>query len=80
MGEVLTVSVKGQITLPFRIRSKLGLKAGDRIIGEYVEGGFVLKKPLDFFSLKGSLSGGKMPDNEEELLTSETGKRMLNRK
>ena len=80
MGEIMVVSTKGQITLPAKLRSKFGIKAGDRVVGEYLEDSFVIKKPKDFFSLKGSLSGGKMPDNEEDLLNRETGKYILERK
>jgi AbrB family looped-hinge helix DNA binding protein len=80
MSEIMIVSTKGQITLPARVRAQFGIKAGDRIIGEYSQGGFVIKKPLDFFSLKGSLAGGKMPDDEEDLLTPEIGKQIMERK
>jgi AbrB family looped-hinge helix DNA binding protein len=80
MSEIMIVSTKGQITLPSRVRAKLGIKAGDRIIGEYSREGFIIKKPLDFFSLKGSLAGGKMPDDEEDLLTPEIGKQIMERK
>jgi AbrB family looped-hinge helix DNA binding protein len=48
MTEIMTVSTKGQITLPSRIRASRGIKAGDRIIGEQTPEGFILKKPGDF--------------------------------
>jgi AbrB family looped-hinge helix DNA binding protein len=79
MSEIMVVSTKGQITLPYRVRAKFGIKPGDRIIGELSPGGFTIKKPLDFFSLKGSFAGGKMPDNEEEFLTAEMGKHIMER-
>jgi AbrB family looped-hinge helix DNA binding protein len=79
MGEIMTVSTKGQITLPSRVRANLKIKAGDRIIGEQTSEGFILKKPKDFFTLKGSLPGGKIPDDEEALLSPEAGKRILRR-
>ncbi|MDR3170928.1 MAG: AbrB/MazE/SpoVT family DNA-binding domain-containing protein [Treponema sp.] len=79
MSEVMVVSTKGQITLPSRVRTKFGIKAGDRIIGEYSEDGFMIKKPLDFFSLKGSLGGGKIPANEEDLLSPDVGRHILER-
>jgi len=79
MGEIMIVGAKGQITLPTRIRSQLGIKAGDRVVGENSKDGFVLKKPLDFFSLKSSLSGGRIPDNEEDLLSEEFGRQMTER-
>jgi hypothetical protein len=34
---------------------------------------------LDIFSLKGFLSGVHIPDDEEELLTPEIGRRMMER-
>jgi AbrB family looped-hinge helix DNA binding protein len=80
MSEVMVVSTKGQITLPAKVRAQFGIKTGDRIVGEYSKDGFVIRKPLDFSSLRGSLSGGKMPDDEENLLTPEAGKRMIDRK
>jgi AbrB family looped-hinge helix DNA binding protein len=80
MSEIMTVSAKGQITLPARVRSQFGIKAGDRIIGEYSGDRFIIKKPLDFFSLKGSLAGGEMPADEEELLNPEMGKQIMERK
>jgi AbrB family looped-hinge helix DNA binding protein len=80
MSEIMVVSTKGQITLPSRVRTQFGIKSGDRIIGEYAKGGFIIRKPLDFFSLQGSLSGGKMPDNEEALLTADIAKRIIDRR
>ncbi|AEF80976.1 AbrB/MazE/SpoVT family DNA-binding domain-containing protein [Leadbettera azotonutricia] len=80
MSEVMVVSTKGQITLPARVRTQFGIKSGDRIVGEYLNDGFVIRKPRDFSSLQGSLSGGKMPDDEEDLLTREAGKRMIERR
>ena len=71
MSEMMTVSTKGQITIPASVREKYGIKPGDRIFGEVTEQGFILKKPIDFFSLRGSLSLGEMPDDEEDLLTPE---------
>jgi AbrB family looped-hinge helix DNA binding protein len=79
MSEIMIVSTKGQITLPLRVRAKFGIKAGDRIIGEEAQGGFIIKKPLDFFSLRGSLSGGEMSDDEEDLLTPDIAKHIMER-
>jgi AbrB family looped-hinge helix DNA binding protein len=79
MNELMTVSTKGQITLPSRIRENLGIKTGDRVIGEETPEGFVIKKPRDFSALRGSLPGGKIPDDEEELLTPAMGQRIMSR-
>jgi AbrB family looped-hinge helix DNA binding protein len=75
---ILTVSPKGQITIPAEIRAKFGILPGDRIIGELSESGFNLRKPLDIFSLKGCIPGS-CPDNEEDLLTPEVGRQILER-
>jgi AbrB family looped-hinge helix DNA binding protein len=75
----MTVSTKGQITLPSRVRANLEIKTGGRIIGEETPEGFLIKKPRGFSALRGSLPGGKIPDNEEELLSSAVGKRIMSR-
>jgi AbrB family looped-hinge helix DNA binding protein len=80
MGEIMIVSAKGQITIPAAVRAKFGIKAGDKIVGEYIGRAFVIKKPLDFFSLKGYLSGAPMPNDEEDLLTPEMGRQIMERK
>jgi AbrB family looped-hinge helix DNA binding protein len=79
MSEIMTVSTKGQITLPSWVRAHLGIKSGDRIIGEETPEGFVIKKPQDFSVFRGSFQGGKIPDDEEELLSPAVGKRIMYR-
>jgi AbrB family looped-hinge helix DNA binding protein len=79
MNEIMTVSTKGQITLPAGVRAHLGIKTGDRIIGKETPEGFVIKKPRDFSVFRGSLKGGKIPDDEEELLSPAVGKRIMRR-
>ena len=44
---------KGQITIPKRVRDRLGIKEGDVLILEEVEGGVLLKKGRDLFDLVG---------------------------
>jgi AbrB family looped-hinge helix DNA binding protein len=70
MSELLTVSNKGQITIPQQFREKLSIKSGDKIYCDVVDGTIVCKKPADFFSLKGSLGKLNIPENEEELFIS----------
>ncbi|MCL1875732.1 MAG: AbrB/MazE/SpoVT family DNA-binding domain-containing protein [Synergistaceae bacterium] len=79
MSEVMIVSTKGQVTIPAAVRAKFGIKAGDKVFGEYSDNAFVIKKPIDFFSLKGCFSGGRIPDNEEDLLTPEMGRKIMER-
>jgi bifunctional DNA-binding transcriptional regulator/antitoxin component of YhaV-PrlF toxin-antitoxin module len=45
MPDMLTISTKGQITLPIDLRVEYGLEAGDKIFGEMTESGYVLKRP-----------------------------------
>ena len=79
MAEMMIVSTKGQITIPAAARAKFGIKAGDKVVGEYSGNAFVIKKPVDFFSLKGCFSGGHIPDDEEDLLTPEMGLQIMER-
>lgn len=43
MGQNLTISKKGQITLPAELRKRLGLEAGDTVIAEERDGELVLR-------------------------------------
>ena len=79
MPEMMIVSTKGQITIPAAVRAKFGIKAGDKVVGEYTDDAFVIKKPIDFFSLKGCFPGGHIPDDEEDLLTPEMGRQIMER-
>ena len=45
MPDMLTVSTKGQITLPVALRTKYGIEPGDRIFGEMTDIGYVIKRP-----------------------------------
>jgi AbrB family looped-hinge helix DNA binding protein len=73
----MTVSTKGQITIPLSLRKKYGIRAGDKLFPEVHENGFFVKKPKDIFALEGFLSGVHIPDDEEELLTPEMGRRLF---
>ena len=79
MTEIMIVSTKGQVTIPAAVRAKFGINAGDKVIGEFSDNAFVIKKPVDFFSLRGCFSGGCIPDDEEELLTPEMGRQIMER-
>ena len=79
MSESMTVSTKGQITIPLSLREKYGIQAGDRLFPEPHKDGFFIKKPKDIFALEGFLSGVHIPDNEEELLTPEAGRQIMER-
>ena len=79
MSEALTVSTKGQIIIPAAIRKKYGIQVGDKLFAEEHENGFFVKKPKDIFALEGFLSGVHIPDDEEELLTPEMGRKIMER-
>jgi len=79
MSEYMTVSTKGQITIPLSLREKYGIQVGDKLFPEQHEAGFFVKKPKDIFALEGFLSGVRIPDDEEELLTPEMGRRIMER-
>ena len=77
MPELLTVSDRGQVTIPQQFREKLSIQAGDKIYCDIVNDTLVCKKPLDFFSLKGSLGKMEIPENEEELFVSAIAKHVM---
>ena len=45
MPDMLTVSTKGQITLPVDLRVEYGLEAGSKIFGERTDIGYVIRRP-----------------------------------
>ncbi len=47
MVEESKISKKGQITIPKKVRDKLGLKAGDKIVFESLPKGFLIRKKED---------------------------------
>ena len=80
MSMMTTVSTKGQVTIPASAHERHGIKPGDRLIWEDGESAITMRKPIDFFSLRGCLSlGPNLPDDEEELLTPEMGRQIMER-
>jgi AbrB family looped-hinge helix DNA binding protein len=61
---VSTVSAKGQLTLPARVRRQLRIQPNDRVTVEVVGDAIVVKRAPDFFALKGFL-GKALPAAEE---------------
>ena len=45
MLEMLTVSTKGQITIPVDVRDHFNIKAGDKMFWETTDEGFLIRKP-----------------------------------
>ena len=54
MKAALTISSRGTLTLPARLRQSLGLKADDQLIAETVPGGLLLRPavtvPVEMYS------------------------------
>lgn len=61
---VSKISAKGQITLPSRLRRKLGIRPHDRVVIESVDDAIVIRRMVDIFELEGFL--GKSLTEEEE--------------
>ena len=61
---VATVSSKGQITLPAKMRKKLGIRASDRVVLETRDDSIVIKLSKDFFEYQNFL-GKALSVNEE---------------
>jgi AbrB family looped-hinge helix DNA binding protein len=61
---VSTVSTKGQITLPIRLRQKLGIKPHDRVVVGLAQGAIVIRPTTGLWELEGFL--GKAQSAEEE--------------
>jgi AbrB family looped-hinge helix DNA binding protein len=45
MPDMLTVSTKGQVTLPADLRLDFGLNPGDKVFAEKMDIGYVIKRP-----------------------------------
>ena len=73
MPDMLTVSTKGQITLPMDLRAEYGLEAGDKIFCERMDIGYVIRRPkkglLDY---AGFIKVDKIDAEAEEAAIQET--------
>jgi AbrB family looped-hinge helix DNA binding protein len=67
MPEILTVSQRGQVTLPVDLRTEYGLKAGDKIFIEKTKGGYLLRGPKkNLLEYAGCLTSSYSIEEEEE--------------
>jgi AbrB family looped-hinge helix DNA binding protein len=73
----LTVSSKGQITLPVDQRRRLGLKAHDRIVAECVDDAIVIRRVKDFMELEGCLGKALSSEEEEQAIRDAASERAL---
>ena len=72
---VVKVLPKGQITLPKKVREKLGIKVGDALVLEEGKGGIVLKKGKTVFDYAGTLPNlGMSVEEMIEKATEEAAK------
>ncbi|MDR1874401.1 MAG: AbrB/MazE/SpoVT family DNA-binding domain-containing protein [Synergistaceae bacterium] len=78
MPEILTISQRGQITLPVGVRAKHGLKGGDKIFLEETEAGYLIRAPkkglLDY---AGCLTSAYSVDEEEEMAQAGLSRHVL---
>ena len=62
--QLMTVTTKGQVTIPKNIREKLGLVPGNKVIFEDEGKETRLRPAPDFFSFGGALKG-RRPDDKK---------------
>ena len=55
MGEVTTITIKGQVTIPKEIREELGLKPGDKVIFRKEGENIVLEPASTLLDFRGSV-------------------------
>ena len=66
MPEILTMSQRGQVTLPVGLRTEYGLKAGDKLFLEKTKNGYLLRAPKkNLLEYAGSLSSPYSIEEEE---------------
>ena len=61
---ISTISAKGQIPLPAKLRKKFGLRPNDRVVVESTDEGILIRSAGNFFELEGFLGKG-LPRGEE---------------
>ncbi|NOX38084.1 MAG: AbrB/MazE/SpoVT family DNA-binding domain-containing protein [Calditrichaeota bacterium] len=79
-----TISAKGQITIPARVRKKLGVKPNDKVVLIF-RGDEVILKPLkgDIKSLRGIIPSRQKPEDFEvirEKVKQEIGRKKQGKK
>ena len=75
-----TVSSKGQVTLPARMRRQLGLRPNDPITIETVGDAIVIKRAADFFELRGFLGKALSPEIEAKRMHEAVSRHLQQRK
>jgi AbrB family looped-hinge helix DNA binding protein len=77
MNRASKITSKGQITIPYYIRNKFSFNNGDVIEFEEKENYVIIRKPKNLMDYIGCFDGANLPDDLEELLTPEIGKKIL---
>lgn len=55
MSQAVSVTSKGQVTIPVDVRRFLGIVPGSKVVFERLDDQVVVKQKVDFLSLKGSI-------------------------
>ena len=63
--QLISVTSKGQVTIPQKIREKMGIKPGDKVFFEEDKNGAKVQVAPDFFSFRGALKGKKLATEKE---------------
>jgi AbrB family looped-hinge helix DNA binding protein len=79
MNTAAKITSKGQITIPYYIRNKFSFNSGDTMEFEERNDCVVIRKPKNLMDYVGCLDGANLPDDLEELLAPEVGKKILER-
>ena len=72
MAQAVSVTSKGQVTIPVDIREHLGITAGSKVVFERQEDVVVVKPRVDFLSLKGSVQAqAKVSDEKADEMVAQ---------
>lgn len=82
MDERATVTSKGQVTIPKRVRDALGLSAGDELLFRVEASRALVAKTPDFLELAGTVEvpSEKRGATWDEVLARTRGQRAANRR
>lgn len=75
-----TISRKGQVTLPARMRRQLGLQPNDAVTIETVGEAIVIKRAANFLELRGLLGKALPPDVEAKRMRDAVSRHMRDKK
>jgi len=78
MSEILTISQRGQVTLPVSLRAEYSLKAGDKIFLDKTKNGYLLRAPKKkLLEYAGCLSSPYSIEEEEDIAKEGLGRHVL---